>query len=110
MLPKGVNGASWWVDPLALPLDAATTHIPALVMEHACASGQAPVGRVLGPVIDDQPERVIVTFAVRAQVRDQDCPSNPALGVPFDLPTPLGARPLLDGGEIPPRDATVSAG
>jgi hypothetical protein len=106
-LPKGVNAASWWVDPAAAPLAAGATRVMALIHEQACASGRPPIGRVLDPEIVDQPDRVIVTFSVRDQPGGQDCQGNPTLAVAFELPTPIGNRPLFDGGEFPPRDATI---
>ncbi len=109
LFAAGVNAAVWWIDPAADPLEPDATRVAGLVNELACASGRPPIGRVLDPVIDDRPDRVIVTFGVRDQPGGQDCQGSPPLAVPFVLPTPLGTRRLFDGGEFPPRDAAIPA-
>jgi hypothetical protein len=99
-----VGPASWWVDPGAGPLDPASTTIPALIRERDCASGQSPEGRVAGPVVFASADAFLVNIWVR--IAPGDCPSNPEFPIEISLPEPLGERQLLDGSEIPPRDAS----
>jgi len=102
-----LGAASWWLDPSAPPPTAASVVIRGLVQETACASGRSPEGRIQGPLIELTETAVTVTFGVRHLRGAQDCQGNPAFPVTFELPDPLGKRPLLDGGENPPRDATI---
>jgi hypothetical protein len=103
-----VGPASWWVAPAALPLPAETTVIPAQLREVACASGRSPEGRVLDPLIFSSEDAVLVTFWVRRSPGGgQDCQGNPEFATLIQLPEPLGDRKLLDGSEVPPRDATT---
>jgi hypothetical protein len=85
------------------------TEIPVLVTERACNSGQDARGRIVQPRIVLGDQAVTVVFAVRPRGGDQDCPSNPETPHLLVLPEPLGDRTLLDGSEIPPRDATQCA-
>ncbi|HET9347173.1 MAG TPA: hypothetical protein VFO05_15890 [Candidatus Limnocylindrales bacterium] len=100
-----VGPAAWWVDPAAGPLDPATTTIPALIRERECASGQSPEGRVVDPAVFASEDAFLVNVWVR--IAPGDCPSNPEFPIEISLPEPLGDRQLLDGSEIPPRDASV---
>lgn len=79
--------------------------IHGLLEERSCASGASPEGRILGPVIEYQPDVIVVTFKVR-EVGGM-CPGNPQFPVTIQLSEPLGTRGLFDGGVTPPRDATV---
>jgi hypothetical protein len=108
-LPDGIGPAAWWLDPQEPPPAPGATEIHGLLHELACASGRSPEGRIVGPAIVEEPDRVIVLFAVRGQPGDQDCQGNQPLAIRFDLPSPLGTRQLFDGGSIPPRDATIPA-
>lgn len=103
-----VSVATWWVDPVAGALSAETTVIPAIISEQACASGQSPEGRVLDPVIEYRADAVVVTISVTKRIGGQDCPGNPDFPIEIKLAEPLGERALLDGGSIPPRDATTT--
>jgi hypothetical protein len=100
-----VGPAAWWVDPAAVPLDPAATTIPALIRERECASGQSPEGRVVDPVVFAATDAFLVNVWVR--IAPGDCPANPEFPIEVGLPEPLGGRQLLDGSEIPPRDASV---
>ena len=101
-----VGPASWWVDPAALPLSPDATSIPALIQEQQCASGKPPEGRVTEPVVLTSPDAILVNVWVRIPQGGQDCQGNPAFPIEISLPDPLGERQLLDGSEVPPRDAT----
>jgi hypothetical protein len=110
-VPRGdvdgeLGAASWWLDPAAAPPTAASVAIHGLVQETACASGRSPEGRIQGPLIELTVTAVTVTFGVRHLPGGQDCQGNPAFPVTFELPDPLGERPLLDGSKVPPRDAS----
>jgi hypothetical protein len=106
-LAKGIGPASWWLDPAAgkQPVDA--TSVAAIVLERACASGASADGRVLPPVIRSGESTISVLVAIRHRPGDQDCQGNPPLAIRFDLGEAIGSRALLDGGEFPPRDATM---
>jgi hypothetical protein len=99
--------AVWWV-ATGETLGATTTSIKAILNERACASGQSPEGRVQDPVIEYTAESVTVTISVTSRGGAQDCPSNPEFPITITLAEPLGERVLLDGGSIPPRDATTT--
>ena len=104
-----VGPAAWWVDPAAPAPGPDAATISALIRERACASGRSPEGRVIAPTIFSSEEAVLVSVFVRQPVGAQDCPGNPAFPLEITLPEPLGARRLLDGSEVPPRDASVAA-
>ncbi len=99
--------AVWWVAP-GETHGATTTIVKAILNERACASGQSPEGRVQEPVIEYTAESVTVTISVTSRGGAQDCPSNPDFPMEITLAEPLGERVLLDGGSIPPRDATTT--
>lgn len=103
-----VAPAAWWVDPKANGVAASSSRVNALVHELSCASGTSPKGRVLEPAIFSSTDAVLVTFFVRRLAGAQDCVGNDPFPVEFSLPEPLGDRKLLDGGESPPRDASVA--
>ena len=101
-VPDGVSIAEWRLDP-ALPDPAQGDRIiHVLLNERACASGQSPEGRVLPPAIVVDAERVTITILVRNVPGGADCPGNPDFAMPIDLPGPVGAWPLFDGGVFPP--------
>lgn len=99
--------ATWWVDPLDLPLKADQTVIRGLLVESSCASGQSPERRVLEPTVEYRADAVVVTYAVTPRPGGQDCQGNPEFAVVLTLTEPLGGRALLDGSVTPPRDATA---
>jgi hypothetical protein len=109
--PKGevvgeMGRASWWLDPKAQPPTADATSIRGFVEEVACASGKSPEGRIQGPLFDLTETDMTVTFGVRQLTGGQDCQGSAPFPVRFDLPEPLAGRTLLDGNEVPPRDAS----
>ena len=101
------NVARWWLDPAVPPPGPDATSIAALIQEEACASGRSPKGRVLEPQLFSSSDAILVTVWVRDQVGGQDCQGNPTFPLEISLTEPLGERRLLDGSEVPPRDATV---
>jgi hypothetical protein len=106
-LAKGIGPASWWLDPAAGKPPADATSVAAIVLERACASGASADGRVLPPVVHSGASAILVLVAIRHRPGDQDCPGNPPLAIRLDLGEAIGSRTLLDGGEFPPRDASV---
>jgi hypothetical protein len=101
-----LGAASWWLDPDAPAPTASSTAIQALVLEEACASGKTAKGRLELPLIDLSETAVTVTFGIRPLPGNQDCQGNDPFPVTFQLPEPLADRTLLDGNEVPPRDAS----
>jgi hypothetical protein len=101
---------AWWIDPSAPPPGPDSTTIHALVQEGVCASGRPPDGRILDPRVFYGPDGVLVAFLVRRQSVGQDCQGAGPAAYEFTLSEPLGDRRLLDGGEIPPRDASAPPG
>ena len=102
-----VGPASWWVDPAALPLFPDATSIQALALEQACSSGQPPGDRLLPPEVFTSEAAILVNIWVRDQLTGQDCQGSPPGELVIELNEPIGDRQLLDGSEIPPRDASV---
>lgn len=99
--------ASWWLDPAHLPIDPAATRLYGFVLERECANGQSPEGRILAPDVDYGAEALTITFSIAPLPGAQDCPANEPFGVVFELEDAVGGRPVLDGGTVPARDATV---
>jgi hypothetical protein len=100
-----LGAASWWLDPTAAAPTANSTSIQALVLEEACASGKPANDRLEKPLIDLSETAVTVTFGIRPLPGSQDCQGNDPFPVTFQLPEPLADRTLLDGNEVPPREA-----
>jgi hypothetical protein len=100
-----LGAASWWLDPTAPAPTASATSIQALVLEEACASGKPADERLENPLIDLSETAVTVTFGIRPLPGSQDCQGNDPFPVTFQLPEPLADRTLLDGNEVPPREA-----
>jgi hypothetical protein len=103
-----VGSAAWWVDPAAAAPGPDATTISALIRERACASGRSPEGRIVEPAIFSSEDAFLISVFVRQPAGSQDCPGNPAVPLEIALPEPLGERRLLDGSEVPPRDASVA--
>lgn len=104
VLADGLGEASWVLAPDER-IGPATIAFTALVTELDCASGRSSEGRVVGPDILQLEDQVLVTFAVRPiPAKTQTCQGNPPTTVEVVLPGPLGARRLLDGGTLPPRE------
>jgi hypothetical protein len=107
ILGKGIAVASWWLDPAAPVPGPDATVLMALVDEE----GGGPLeGRIPSPVVVYAPEAIIVMFGVTTAIggggEDSMCVQSPPIPYRVVLTEPLGRRALLDGGAIPPRDAT----
>ena len=105
-----VAAAAWWLDPAAPTPEPGATSVRALVQESACASGRTPEGRIEPPRILETGDVITVTYEIRHLPGAQDCQGNAPFPVVLDLPSPLGDRSLLDGGETPARDASKAPG
>ena len=103
---QGLGIASFRVAP-DNELDPAATEIAVAVTERACNSGEDASGRIVVAAIDADDDSVTVTLAVRPRGGAQTCPSNPDTPFVLELPEPLGDRALLDGSQVPARDATA---
>lgn len=101
----GVNLAMFRVAPHE-ELMPETTKVDVLVTELACNSGQDASGRILRPRIISGADSVTVVMTVRPRGGGQECPDHPETPFVLELPEPLGDRLLLDGSEVPARDAT----
>jgi hypothetical protein len=106
VLGPGINPAPWWLDPTAGDLVATQTTLDVLVQESACAGGRPPDGRIVPPVVVYQADALVIAFGTIPLPGAQDCVGAPPAKYRIALREPLGDRRLLDGGTIPPRDAT----
>lgn len=101
-LPDGLGPAEWVVNPKHPAPEATSRTVHVLVTERSCASAASSVGRVVGPAIRFEDDRVLVAFGVIPQVGDAfTCPSNPPTPLEIDLGQPLGNRVLVDASTIP---------
>lgn len=105
-LPPGAGPASFRVAP-GSDMTERVTELDVLVTELACSSGRDARGRILTPVILPGDEAITIILAVLGREGPQECPGNPETPFTIELPEPLGGRMLLDGSEIPLRDATT---
>jgi hypothetical protein len=110
VVPDAVSVADWWVDPDAEPIGPDSDVISALVHERACASGQDAEGRIPPPDIVYGQTEVTITIVVQKRDGDQDCQGNPLTPFTIELDEPLGARELLNGGQLPPGDPFADPG
>ena len=106
VLGPGIDTAQWWLDPAAGELKPTQTTLDVLVHERTCASGRPPDGRIAAPIVVYQPDALVVAFGIVPLAGPQDCPGAPPGKFRIVLTEPLGQRRLLDGGVVPPRDAT----
>lgn len=102
----GLGPASFRVAPHE-ELTPELTEIDVLVTERACNSGEDARGRIVEPAVITGPQTVTVVFGVVPREGALECPSNPETLFVLRLGEPLGDRALLDGSEVPPRDATI---
>lgn len=97
----GWGNARFVVDPAAPP-DPESRRISVLATEHSCASGQAPAGREVRAVIQDQDERTVsVVILVEPTKGDASCQGNPAFPFQVELGSALGDREILDASIFP---------
>ena len=101
-LPETIGFAEWRLDP-ARPVDTGAGDVPLLARELACASGQVPGARMLAPIIMEADSRITIALVVRKLPGNGDCQANPEVPMVVALPSPIGARTLLDGSSFPAR-------
>jgi hypothetical protein len=98
--------AEWWLDPKARKPLADTTALDIIAVEKSCSGGQPGLARLDPPRMDFSDTSIVITLGIRRMPGAQDCPGNAPFPVKVDLPEEIDGRALLDGGVLPPRDAT----
>ncbi|HEV7809210.1 MAG TPA: hypothetical protein VGO64_01320 [Candidatus Limnocylindrales bacterium] len=98
--------AEWWLDPKAPKPLADTTTLDVIAVEKSCSGGQPGKARLDPPRMDFSDTSIVITLGIRRLPGAQDCPGNAPFPVKVDLPEQVDGRALLDGGVLPPRDAT----
>ncbi|MFP5309218.1 MAG: hypothetical protein ACLGIR_06520 [Actinomycetes bacterium] len=83
------------------------TALRLLVMERACASGQAADGRVRVDELTLTDDAVRLRVSVVPEGGDQSCPGNPWTPHEVDLGEPLGDRVVVDANLVPPAELVV---
>lgn len=96
VLPAGIGRGSWELDPDGPKSGSGSRVVRVLVQEHTCSSGQPPLGRIVGPVVLPQPQRVYVVFGVRPLPGASTCQMSPSSAVEIDLGEAIGNRVLVD--------------
>jgi hypothetical protein len=89
---------------LAEQPDPATTSLPLLVHERACASGQSADGRVRLLTLEETDSEIRLRIGVQPLPGDQNCPGNPPTPFTVDLQQPVANRSILDVSVVPPRE------
>lgn len=102
---EGLDLAKFRVAP-GEELSRETREVDVLVLEMRCNSGEDAADRIVEPTVVAGDDAVIVVFATVPRGGAHDCQANPETPSVLVLPEPLGDRVLLDGSEIPARDAT----
>jgi hypothetical protein len=109
MSTRTAMAASWEIAPGA-SLDPATTRIPVLVTERACASGKPLGDRLLSPIVRYGDGWLGIGLEITMLEGPQDCQGNPATPVTISLRRPLGDRLLVDLGQYPFAEVATPAG
>lgn len=91
-------GLAWWELAAHERPTATSTELDLVVYEQACANGESPEGRVVGPRVDYSEEAVTILFWVSPLPGGGDCPLAPGAPVRVELSGPLGDRRIVDGG------------
>jgi hypothetical protein len=99
--PDGLGPAVWRPDPDQPEPDGSSKSLHVLVTERSCASGRPSVGRVVGPAVRYEPDRVLVVFGVIPLPGGSECPGNPATPAIIEFTEPLGDRELIDASSLP---------
>jgi hypothetical protein len=97
----GWGNARFVLDPGAEP-DPTSSSVSLLVWEVACASGQAPDGRDIEPIIVAADEGSVSLVVLVEPSHEASCPSNPSFPLRVDLAEPLGRRVIMDASVDPP--------
>lgn len=99
----GMNVASFRLDP-DQPIDSASTSLPILFNEKACASGGAVNGREVKPRIIEDDDRIEIIVLIEATDGPQNCPGNAEVSWVVELDAPVGGRSVADASAIPARE------
>ena len=91
----GFGSATTILDPDHEP-DPESTELHLLIMERACANGEAPVGRDVLPVVNETETTVEISTLVAPVPGGANCPGNPWHPVVAELSAPLGSRQVID--------------
>jgi hypothetical protein len=94
--PASIQFGHWELAP-GQKLKKDTTEIEVMVYENACASGQAPDGRILEPFLVYDSSWVWIAFAIWSLPGAQTCENGPGVPYTVQLREPLGPRHLQDG-------------
>jgi hypothetical protein len=97
-LPSHEVGPAWWELAVHERPTAESTSLDVVVYERACASGQSPEGRIVGPEIEYGVGVVSITFHVQQLSGAGDCQMAPGVPTTVQLSEPLGDRRINDGG------------
>ena len=101
IVAPGFGPGRWIHDPGILP-DPDSNQVSIMTMERSCASGRAPIGRQVLPVLVEDADRVIITVSVERVAGPADCPGNPWHPIVVELEQPIGDRVFFDGNTFPP--------
>ncbi|NDL59816.1 hypothetical protein [Phytoactinopolyspora mesophila] len=98
---EGWGHARFVLDPDVEP-DPSSVSVAVQAWEVACASGQAPDGREVRPVVLSQ-DAISVSIVVLVEpVRgDAECPGNPSFSLEIELDEALGERSVFDASTEP---------
>ena len=96
----GFGSATTILDPDHEP-DPSSTELHILIMERACASGEAPTDREVLPLVSETETTVEISTLVAPVAGGADCPGNPWHPVIATLSAPLGDRQVIDAQTQP---------
>lgn len=96
----GLGPAAMILDPDRKP-DPASTELPVLIQERACASGSAPVDREIVPVVTETDSTIEIAMLVAPVKGGAQCPGNPWHPTTVMLASPLGERTVIDASTQP---------
>jgi len=85
------------------PLDPTSAELRVVINEQNCASGQAPIGREIVPLVTETEDSVTIIVLVAPVEGGATCPGNPWHPITVTLESPLGSRQLFDGHQYPPQ-------
>jgi hypothetical protein len=104
LAPVLPDGGSDWVAVSAPEggLDRTTADLPVRVMENQCTGARNPLPFLHEPVVEEGPDRVVVSWTSSVPRGGATCPGNPWTDTVLHLDAPLGDRELVDGSTWPP--------
>ncbi len=96
----GYGIAHWVLDPESDP-GSSGTELHVLINERACASGEAPIGREILPVVLEEPDTITIVVLVEPVSGAAACPGNPWHAISIGLSEPVGDRRFFDASMAP---------